>query len=547
MKHPRPYQSEGTDAMITYLCEEDGDPLYAAPTGTGKSLSICHFIRKSIEADPSTRFIVAAPNQEIVSQNAEELSEFWPRADYGIFCSGLKRKDTKNAVIFGSIQSIYNKVDKFGHVDCLIADEAHTIGPKDQAMWQQFIAGLRAVNPDMRVVGYTATPYRLSSGCLVESGLFTKLVVDHTSTEMINWFVSEGYLAPLISKKPSIEIDITQIAMRGGEFDDHSLALAADKEEINRAVVSECIRYGQDRNHWLLYASGRDHSKHLQEMFLSKGVTCETIDGTMSKEQRTYLIGDRTKKIQGAFQQGKFRALINVDVLSTGFNFPALDLIGLVQATQSVGKYIQRLGRGTRPYPGKSSCLILDFGSNIVRLGPFNAPCIPKPRKKGDAVAGEAPIKVCPECSSYCHTRAVVCPDCGFEFPPPQTLEAAASQAPVMVDSAQKPVIEIMQVKSTHYQDRPAKAPGCGPLVRVSYSDGFLHTVSEVFCPEPNPAFQWQRDVVFVKFWYAAGGKRPPPLTAAEFVERARSELKAPKQVYFESNVRHPKVTKREY
>jgi DNA repair protein RadD len=540
----RAYQQlEIIDPLMAYLCEHDGDPLVAAPTGVGKSLAINGFVKQSLEADPSLRFLIVTHTKEVIAQNAQSMLDFWRAAPIGCYSAGLSQFDTRKPIIYAGIQSVYKRAEEFGIVDGLICDEAHTISPRESTMWQTFIRDLRRINPNIRVIGFTATPFRQGTGTLVEGGIFTKIVVDLTTTERINQFVAEGYLCPLISKKPAMEIDITNVKMKGGEFDEHELAAVTDRDDLNRAVVAECIRQGADRKHWLVFATGTTHAAHLLERFRAAGITCETIDGTMPEAERTRLIGDKAKGIQGAFQKGQFRALINIGVLTTGFDFPAIDMIVLVRATQSTGLYVQILGRGTRPAPEKSNCKVLDFGSNITRLGPFNAPILPRPRKKGDASVGEAPVKACPECGTYVHTRTTECEHCGFVFPPPSHLDQTASQAKVMVDSAVAPVTAIMDVLSTHYSEQLSKQPGWGSLVKVSYGD-LVNTLHEFFFPEAP--LEWKRKE-FNKFWITAGGQVPVPSTAEQFIERARKELKAPKKVYYEANTKYKNVTKKEY
>lgn len=537
-------QHEIIDPLMDYLMEHEGNPIIASPTGTGKSLAINAFIKQCLEADPTLRFLVAVDVKEIIGQNMQSMLDYWCLAPVGCFSAGLKRYDTKAQIIYAGIQSIYNKGEQFSHIDIIICDEAHTISGKETSMWGQLFRTLRKINPNVRITGWTATPYRLGTGLLTDGELFTETVADLTSTDKINWFVEQGYLAPLVSKKPCMEIDITQVAMKGGEFDEKELAIATDKDDLNRAVVSECIKFGADRKHWLVYATGVTHGEHLVERFRSVGITADIIHGGLSSEQRTYLIGDKTQKIEGAFQKGKFRVLVNVGVLTKGFDFPALDMIVLARATQSTGLYIQILGRGTRPYPGKKNTLVLDFGGNIVRLGPFNAPVIPKPRRKGDAPAGEAPVKACPECGTYVHTRVMDCPDCGYKFPPSSAVEKTASTAEVMVGASQTPEYDKMSVISLFYAAQDTKATErIGRALRVSYS-GLTSQITKFWFVE-SP-MKWMRNE-FQKWWTACGGQMPYPENADEAADRARRELKVPKAVTYQKNSKYKDYVSSEF
>jgi len=538
----RDYQQfEIIDPLMQYLEEHEGNPVVASPTGTGKSLAINGFIRQCLEGFPEFRCMVVAHVKEVIGQNAASMVAFWPRAPVGIYSAGLKQYDTHSPIIYAGIQSIYKKAKEFGFIDALICDEAHTISPKETTMWQVFIAGLKEINPDIRVIGFTATPYRLGMGLITEGGLFDKIVVDLTETARINQFVAEGFLSPLISKKPSVEIDITNVSMKGGDFDEHELQLASDTDDLNKAVVKECLKHGRDRNHWLVFATGITHAEHLQTQFRAVGVLCEIIHGGMTAEQRTRLIGDKGEGIEGIFQKGEIRCLINVGILTTGFDFPALDMIVLARATQSTGLYVQILGRGTRRAEGKSTCLVLDFAGNIKRLGPFNAPVIPRPRRKGDAVAGEAPVKACPECDTYVHTRTVKCPECGYEFPPSSCIEGNASMEKVMVESSNIPQFETFVVTSTHYRDHLSRQGGV--CARVTYGS-LTHSFSDYYFPDSGNTFlRWR----FEDFWFKAGGKLPPPDSVEGFLERAKNELKQPREVKVRINKKYPDVVDRIY
>jgi DNA repair protein RadD len=124
------------------------------------------------------------------------------------------------------------------------------------------------------------------------------------------------------------------------------------------------------------------------------------------------------------FKSGKLRCLINVNVLTTGFDHPAVDLVALVRATASTGLYVQMVGRGTRIADGKENCLILDYGQNVERHGFIDQV---KPKDKMSSGDGEAPTKQCESCQTMVHAACQICPECGFQFPAPTLNHAASS------------------------------------------------------------------------------------------------------------------------
>jgi DNA repair protein RadD len=214
--------------------------------------------------------------------------------------------------------------------------------------------------------------------------------------------------------------------------------------------------------------------------------------------------------------------LVNCGLYGRGWNWPALDLIAWVRATQSTALWVQGTVRGTRTAPEKQSCLVLDFAGNIRRLGPINDPIIPLPRRKGDAVKGEAPVKECPQCFSYLHTRTMVCPDCGYVFPPPSTIKKTASEEDILKGADGPPRVEEFKVLGIRYKSVMSKR-GI-PYLKVTYSVGTHNFVERKFFNSDN-SFAKRN----VKIWWTfRGGLLPVPADTDEAIERADSELAVP-------------------
>jgi DNA repair protein RadD len=552
---PRPYQNEMWEAGVRYIEEKNGNGIIVSPTGTGKSL-ICNMLVKwGIQEIPGSRIMVTTHDRKIIAQNCQSMFNFWPSAPAGIFSAGLRQRDTRSPILFTGIQSVYKCPEDFGHIDCLIIDECHMLGPKADSMYGKFITGLKRVNPDLRILGFSASPYRMGQGLLTEGEIFDDIIIDMSTTERFCQFVDEGYLSKLFSKETETVIDLSEVPMQMGDFNEKAMEAVADTKDINSSVVREVMKNGRTRNHWMGFCSGVKHAEHLKTTFTAAGITAEVVHGKMSEEEQDH--------IEKLFRKGLIRCLLNVGIYNVGWDFDALDLIFVVRGTQSTSWWVQALGRGTRPLyaPGfdlettegrlaaiaagnkPHGCLVLDFCGNTRRLGPINAPVIPSPRKKGDGMGGDAPVKVCKSCDCYNHTRATVCINCGEPFPPASCIEQTAAKDAVMISAAVAPVTAIMDVLSTHYSEQPSKQPGWGSLVKVSYGD-LVNTRHEFFFPEAP--LEWKRKE-FNKFWITAGGQVPVPATAEQFIERARKELKAPKKVYYEANTKYKNVTKKEY
>lgn len=461
----RPYQGAAIQGLYTYFAHAKGNPLIVIPTAGGKSLVMASFIEGVIKAYPDQRLLIITHVRELIEQNHAELLRLWPHAPAGIYSAGLKRREIRAQVLFAGIQSIHARADDIQHCDLVLIDEAHLIPRTSNTMYRRFLRDLKQLNPLLKVIGLTATPYRLDSGLLHEGddALFTDIAYEVSVRELIDL----GYLAPLISKRMATQLDVTQVGTRGGEFIAKDLAAAVDQDAVTQRAVDEIVAYGTDRNSWLIFCAGVDHALHVRAAVRDRGITCDTIVGETPDAERDALIA--------GFKQGRIQCLTNANVLTTGFNAPAVDLIAMLRPTKSAGLYVQIVGRGCRLAPGKDNCLVLDFAGNIARHGPIDAI---KPKRPGAGEPGEAPIKACPDCHSIVHAAVRECPDCGHRFPPPAPkIEPRASQLPIL--STRRP--EWVPVTRVSYQRH--EKPGKPPSLRVDYWCG-LASHSEWVCLE---------------------------------------------------------------
>jgi len=334
------------------------------------------------------------------------------------------------------------------------------------------------INPSLKVIGLTATPFRTGSGMLHEGkdALFTDIAYEAPVRDLID----AGFLSPLISKQPATRLDVSKVGTRAGDFIARDLAAAVDQDATTRAAVTEIITHGKDRKSWLAFCSGVDHARHVAEEFARQGITCRTIFGDTPKEERDAIIA--------AFKRSEIRALASMGVLTTGFNAPAVDLIALLRPTKSAGLYVQMVGRGTRLAPDKENCLVLDFAGNVRRHGPID---LVRPKRPGDGGGGEAPTKVCPECDSIMALSATECPDCGYVFPAREVkIAPTAATLPVL-----SPKVQWLSVHGVYYSRHDKR--GGRPSMKVTYSCG-LKSYNEWVCVEHQgyarqKALEWWR------------------------------------------------------
>lgn len=400
----RDYQRGSLDALYDYWQNGGGNGLIVLPTGAGKALVIAALTRELLETWPDLRIGIVTHTRELVGQNFKELLGYWPGAPAGIYSAGLGRRDTRSRILFMSIQSVFRKVRALGAFDVIIVDECHLIPRSSDTSYGRFLADLRDLTPDMRVVGTTATPYRLDSGRLDEGddAIFDTVVYDANVGDLIR----EGHLSPLVSKATLTQLDTSGVSKRGGDFVPGQLAAAVDHGHITQAAVEEMVRWGADRRAWLAFCAGVKHALNVRDAIRAAGFTAETVTGETPTGERDRIIA--------AFKAGRIRCLTSVSVLTTGFNVPQVDMLALLRPTQSTGLYVQMVGRALRKAHGKSNALILDFAGAVRKHGPIDAVIVQKPGK-GD---GPAPVKECPACESLVPCGALTCEECGHEFPP---------------------------------------------------------------------------------------------------------------------------------
>lgn len=406
----RDYQQEAVDAVFAYLerapstPDKLASPLVVMPTGSGKSPTLGEIVRVLVEC--GARVVIATHRAELIVQDAKAVRSVYPMCDLGIVSAGLGRKEYGHAITVGGVQTMANKVAKLGRVDFLIIDEAHLISTKTSTQYHAMISALREVNPDMRLIGLTATPYRLGQGFLTEGedALFTSVCYQ---TDIVR-LIKAGWLSHITTGSATATINLDGISIRAGEYASNDLELASDVDKINDAVAADVAKaLGAGRTSALVFGTSVAHAARLRNALRMAGVSTETITGATPREERDRLIS--------AFKTRKLACITSCDVLTTGFDAPVVDVLALVRATMSPSLYVQMVGRGMRIAEGKTDCLLLDYAGNIARHGPLDDIKV-KPKSKG---GGDAPVKLCPKCQAMCAASARQCDHCGFEFPEP--------------------------------------------------------------------------------------------------------------------------------
>ena len=400
----RDYQQKAIDDLYKWFSDgNQGNPCMVLPTGSGKSHIVAALCKDALQNWPETQILMLTHVKELIEQNAEKMRQHWPGAPMGIYSASLGKRQLGEPITFAGIQSVSKKSQEIGHIDLCIIDECHLVSHKDEGGYRKLLKDLLKINPSLRVIGLTATPFRLGHGLITDKpALFDALLYSVGIEELL----FKGHLAPLQSKLTKAKLDTTGVHKRGGEFIESELQAAVDNEDQNHAVVREVINLSGERKAWLFFCTGVDHAQHIAQSLRDQGIAADCVTGETPKKERAQMLAD--------FKAGKLRALTNANVLTTGFDYPDIDLIAMLRPTMSPSLYVQMAGRGLRPKSHTDHCLVLDFAGVVSTHGPITNV---QPPKKGGEGNGEAPIKVCENCQEICAISVKVCPSCGEPFP----------------------------------------------------------------------------------------------------------------------------------
>ncbi len=496
----RPYQKTAVDSLLHYWrTRPEGQPIICAPTGSGKSRILAEVCRLVLAKRPHYRIVVATHRKELIEQNAAHLYALLQQP-IGIYSAGLGSR-TMRSVTCAGIQSIYKK--QLDAVQLLIIDECHLLSPDEGSMYQQFIRQLRAGNPALKILGLSATPYRVDQGSLIGAeSIFTDICYDVG----IKPLIAGKFLAPVVSRVTAAPVDFADVRRSGADYAQQEME--NKMLPLSAAHCAEIVRVAADRRKILVFCSGIAHALAVADFLRGLGVEAAAVHSEMMPMERDQILA--------RFKSGSLRALCNVGILTTGFDFPALDCIAILRATKSASLYVQMVGRGMRTAEGKADCLVLDFGGNILRHG-----CIDQiqVRQKGAAVEiSHAPQKECPECHIVVPIAAKSCGGCGYQFPPASCrVTQRAETAPIISEP------EILPVDSTEYRiHRKGGIATNTPMLRIDYRIG-LRTVSDFLCFE----HRGYAAAMAIRKWHSLQGAIPAPRSAQEAFNRSGELVRA--------------------
>ncbi|WP_428618357.1 DEAD/DEAH box helicase [Shewanella sp.] len=382
----RDYQRQAVDAAINHFKRSDESALLVLPTGAGKSIVIAELARIA-----KGRTLVLTHVKELVAQNAEKVGLLTDEAS--IFSAGLKQKSTRNKTVVASIQSAVRNPEQFNQpYSLVIIDECHRVSNEKESQYQQLLNHLKAQNPKLRLLGLTATPYRLGSGWIYRYHYHGKVgnteqpVFEHCIFELpMRPLIKQGFLTPpKVLDGLSAQYDFSELSpSANGEYSETEVdSLLNHAGRATKAIVEQIRQLTNTRAGTIIFAATVRHAQEIMTLLDSPQAGLITAD-TPSQERDAII---------DAFKRRELSYLVNVAVLTTGFDAPHVDLIAILRPTASVSLFQQMVGRGLRICEGKRDCLVIDYAANGFDLF---FPEVGRPKPDSKSVPVQVPCPVC--------------------------------------------------------------------------------------------------------------------------------------------------------
>ncbi len=453
---------------------------------------IASLLNEMTLGEPHETFIALSHTKELVLQGAKTYAKFY-RKQPAIYSASLGQKQV-GPVTFAQIQSISRARHKLRRVRCLVIDECDRIPPEGDGQYLSLIKELRIVNPDLYIVGCTATPYRMGSGLVYGEGrLFDSLCYDAKVTSLI----SDGYLSKLVGKEFRGTC-VDNVKKSNGDYEQGALdAVLSEDVETIRGSVAEILSHRNSRRGALIFVGGTKHGLMVQEEFKRQGVELPFVTGETESDVRDSTVAK--------FSSGELWGLININVYTVGFDVPHVDLVAMLRPTKSPGLYYQTCGRGFRTCDGKKDCLVLDFAGNIHEHGPIdtlNDRIKAKKKRKGPA---DMPQKLCEACGEPNAIGALVCCKCGAAFPEREIVKHAteATNAQPLSVPLHTPISNMRAFVNPGKDGKP-------DTVRIDFFNGYVRVASKWLAVDQH-SNQYARRASLL--WLANARKSEPLFT----------------------------------
>ena len=458
--------------------------------------------------------------KELIKQGIETLQLNCPGVRFGVYSAGMNRKESQNVkVVYGQVQSMYKKTAKISEQEppaLVIVDEAQTVPPDGEGMYQQMLQALHAINPNVKLVGLTATPFRMKTGFICnDDGPFH----DICYKVGVNPLIKDGFLSPLIGKAGLKETpDLSKLKITGNEYN----SKAAEELMIGGHLVSESVKeivsYTRDQSRkTLVFTVSVKHMELVRDEFHKyvdpSQVRCLTGDTP----------ADERRRVIAEYKAGRFQYLLNIQVLTVGFDCPDISCVAVMRPTLSPGLWAQMIGRGFRIAEGKKECLILDYGRNIITHGPLDEMDITWTKlEKGEPVTKQ---KVCPKCGDFVNYGVQDCPSCGFHWEKMErgfSHDTIAHEGSPLGDGEPKPVDNTFRMEVVDWVWAAHLSKSGNTTLRVEYYSDLGRKVSEYICLEHTGFARGRAEA-----WWECMSKYPCPDTVDEAIDHWNAHLVA--------------------
>ena len=517
------YQKQAVEAVWHYFrTTQEGAPCVVLPTGSGKTFVISELCRQVVEW--GGRALVLAHVKELLTQTSEKLRTFLDAGKIGVYSAGLNERETSTNVVVAGIQSVCDRVEELGEFHLIVVDEAHLIPPNGVGRYRRLLEAEKKISPKARLVGLTATPYRLGCGWIVKDRVeesdddrYDRILDTIVYEAPIAALINDGTLSRCVGVQAKATPDWSKVHTVRGDFDEGEIEKVLAGKNVLAYACKEIVERTKDRKKVVVFCNRRESARKCAQ-FLTDFQTefdAAIVDGETASDDRdqlirrfkddsieTNLLGESTKPL---------KYIVNVGVLTTGFDAPCVDCVALLRPTKSLALYQQMVGRGLRVSENKKDCLVLDFGGNVDRHGPIDL-------ADPETQSGSKRWKTCPECGQVVLTSYPRCPGCGHEFPRPprakgprdanKNVEATASKKAILSDD-EPPTVEDFDVEKVSYSEHRRKdaTPDDPSTLQVMYKvPGSFRPVCEWLCPEHEG---WARKR-FEKWWLDKSAVEPP-------------------------------------
>lgn len=448
----RPYQQEALEAVLAAFRDQQNVLLQAA-TGAGKTIIFSELIRLFRQKWPSINILILAHREQLVRQAYDKLLKVWPEGidQVGIACHSVATKsDLDKPVIIGSVQTVARQLNDMHEVKLMIIDEVHMMPPMAKegaaaSQYEQIIQVMRSKYAKLRILGVTATPYRLGWGYIYGQDTATdgrkcedparNWFSDLTYSISIKHLTEEGHLCPMRMFTVE-EPDFSDVGLNtAGDYNEKVLGQKMSEKLHLGSILRALNEYATDRHHIVIFTVTIEHAKAVLSELRDHNWNAVLVHSLMPKKEAEANLA--------SFNAGEAEIIVNVGKLTEGWDCPIADCIMLCRPTKSTALYVQMVGRGLRLADGKPDCLVLDLAGCFAEHGAVNTPKVRKGRGKKEEVICpvcktvnpatnlycsacssllRAPSAseentgsmLCPNCKSPSSGRTIFCPVCGF-------------------------------------------------------------------------------------------------------------------------------------